>query len=218
MNAPIPGSRPGKVGKNMIPFTGFPRCCSPIPVSVRQSRRQNLERSDVRPHGLSARKGWLDEQNRVFITFTLEEAMKDVLRPQAVALFPELDKVGDRTLEAGSGSPHKTLCQELHPEGGSLDFRKTDTIHTNKNHIDPSIDPAAEPPEVRPPAASALRRTGLDLLLNPTFWVHFSYAAQPGAWGTPQQAERLFLSIACNLNQEKSKISMKQPVPFCGMI
>ena len=46
--------------------------------------------------GLSIRNGWLDEQNRVFIYFTLEEAMDAMCcgHNKAVALFTELDKVG----------------------------------------------------------------------------------------------------------------------------
>ena len=46
--------------------------------------------------GLSIRNGWLDEQNRVFIYFTLEEAMGAMGcgHNKAVALFTELDKVG----------------------------------------------------------------------------------------------------------------------------
>lgn len=43
--------------------------------------------------GLSIRNGWLDEQNRVFIYFTLEEAM-GCGHNKAAALFTELDKVG----------------------------------------------------------------------------------------------------------------------------
>ena len=52
--------------------------------------------------GLSIRNGWLDEQNRVFIYFTLEEAS------------------------------HKNLRQELHPEGGSQDFRKPEVCTSRK--------------------------------------------------------------------------------------
>ena len=48
--------------------------------------------------GLSVRNDWLDKQNRVFIYFT----------------------------EAGPGPPHQNLCQELHSEGGSQDFRKAE--------------------------------------------------------------------------------------------
>lgn len=46
--------------------------------------------------GLSIRNGWLDEQERVFIYFTLEEAMDAMCcgHNKAVSLFTELDKVG----------------------------------------------------------------------------------------------------------------------------
>lgn len=45
--------------------------------------------------GLSIRNGWLDEQERVFIYFTLEEAMDAMCcgHNKAVSLFTELDKV-----------------------------------------------------------------------------------------------------------------------------
>ena len=60
--------------------------------------------------GLSIRNGWLDEQNRVFIYFTLEEAM-DALgygHNKAVALFSELDKVGlVERKKQGQGRPTK---------------------------------------------------------------------------------------------------------------
>lgn len=46
--------------------------------------------------GLSIRNGWLDEQERVFIYFILEEAMDAMCcgHNKAVSLFTELDKVG----------------------------------------------------------------------------------------------------------------------------
>lgn len=46
--------------------------------------------------GLSIRNGWLDEQERVFIYFTLEETMDAMCcgHNKAVSLFTELDKVG----------------------------------------------------------------------------------------------------------------------------
>ena len=75
--------------------------------------------------GLSIRNGWLDEQNRVFIYFTLEEAMGAMGcgHNKAVALFTELDKVG---LIERKKQPHQNLCQKLHSEGGSQDFRKAE--------------------------------------------------------------------------------------------
>ena len=72
-------------------FTGFRRCCSPTPVSNRQlATRKSLYGFDVDRMGLSIRNGWLDEQNRVFIYFTLEEAMGAMGcgHNKAVALLP----------------------------------------------------------------------------------------------------------------------------------
>ena len=72
--------------------------------------------------GLSIRNGWLDEQERVFIYFTLEGV--------------PVHRVGqggpDRAQEAGSGPTHKNLRQELHPERGSQDFRKPELL-TSEN-------------------------------------------------------------------------------------
>ena len=76
--------------------------------------------------GLSIRNGWLDEQERVFIYFTLEETMDAMCcgHNKAVSLFTELDKVG--LIE------RKKLCQELYPERGSQDFRKPE-VCTSRN-------------------------------------------------------------------------------------
>ena len=127
--------------------------------------------------GLSIRNGWLDEQNRVFIYFTLEEAMDAMCcgHNKAVALFTELDKVGlIERRKQGQGRPTKiyvknfTRKEEVKtsekrksalPESGTLDFRKSDTINTDKNKTDlsdtdPSNYPAARPPEDRPPTAA----------------------------------------------------------------
>ena len=127
--------------------------------------------------GLSIRNNWLDEQERVFIYFTLEEAMDAMCcgHNKAVSLFTELDKVGlIERKKQGQGRPTKiyvknfTRKEEVKtsenrksalPETGTLDFRKSDTINTDKNKTDrndtdPSIHPAAQPSEDRPPTAA----------------------------------------------------------------
>ena len=46
--------------------------------------------------GLSRKAGWIDEENRVFVYFTLKEAM-DLMRvgkDKAVKLFKELENIG----------------------------------------------------------------------------------------------------------------------------
>ena len=91
--------------------------------------------------GLSIRNGWLDEQERVFIYFTLEEAMDAMCcgHNKAVSLFTELDKVGlIERKKQGQGRPTKiyvknfTRKEEVKtsenrksalPETGTLDFR-----------------------------------------------------------------------------------------------
>lgn len=92
--------------------------------------------------GLSMRSGWLDEEGRVFIYFTLEEAMTAMGcgHTKAVALFTELDKAGlIERKKQGQGRPTKiyvknfvrkveVLTSEKRksalPETGSQDFRK----------------------------------------------------------------------------------------------
>lgn len=127
--------------------------------------------------GLSIRNGWLDEQKRVFIYFTLEEAMGAMGcgRNKAVALFTELDKVGlIERKKQGQGRPTKIYVKNFIrreevktsekrksalPETGGLDFLKSETINTDKNYTesndtDPSIYPTARPTEDKPPAAA----------------------------------------------------------------
>ena len=120
--------------------------------------------------GLSIRNNWLDEQERVFIYFSLEEAMDALCcgHNKAVSLFTELDKVGlIERKKQGQGRPTKIYVKNFIrkeevktsenrksalPETGTLDFRKSDTINTNKNKTDlsdtdPSIYPAQAPPD-----------------------------------------------------------------------
>lgn len=127
--------------------------------------------------GLSIRSGWLDEQSRVFIYFTLEEAIEAMCcgHNKAVALFTELDKAGlIERRKQGQGRPTKIYVKNFTrkaevktsqnrksalPETGSLDFRKSDTINTDKSNTDlsdtdPSIHPTAGPPEDSPPTAA----------------------------------------------------------------
>ena len=59
-----------------IPFTGFRRCCLPTPASRRITADAKILYGLMLDRmGLSIRNNWLDEQERVFIYFTLEEAM-----------------------------------------------------------------------------------------------------------------------------------------------
>ena len=66
--------------------------------------------------GLSMRNGWLDEQERVFIYFTLEEAMDAMCcgHNKAVSLFTELDKVGlIERKKQGQGRPTKIYVKNF---------------------------------------------------------------------------------------------------------
>ena len=98
--------------------------------------------------GLSVRNGWLDEYNRVFIFFTLEDALEYLCcgHTKAVSLFGELDKAGlIERKKQGQGKPTKiyvknfvrnaeVLTSEKRkskvPQSGSQDFQKTASNNT----------------------------------------------------------------------------------------
>ena len=93
--------------------------------------------------GLSIRNGWLDEQERVFIYFTLEETMDAMCcgHNKAVSLFTELDKVGlIERKKQGQGRPtKKSMSRTLSgkrksrlPKTGSLHFPKPELL-TSEN-------------------------------------------------------------------------------------
>lgn len=127
--------------------------------------------------GLSVRNGWLDDCQRVFIYFTLEDALEYLCcgHTKAVSLFAELDKGGlIERKKQGQGKPTKiyvknfvrkaeVLTSEKRkskvPQTGSQDFQKTysnntDINNTELNDTDPSIYPDRGLPEDRPPAAA----------------------------------------------------------------
>lgn len=129
--------------------------------------------------GLSVRNGWLDDCNRVFIYFTLEDALEYLCcgHTKAVSLFGELDKSGlIERKKQGQGKPTKiyvknfvrkaeVLTSEKRkskvPQTGSQDFRKTASNNTELNYTDlndtePSIYPARGLPEERTPAADTM--------------------------------------------------------------
>ena len=101
--------------------------------------------------GLSVRNGWLDEYNRVFIFFTLEDALEYLCcgHTKAVSLFGELDKAGlIERKKQGQGKPTKiyvknfvrnaeVLTSEKRkskvPQSGSQDFQKTASNNIMEN-------------------------------------------------------------------------------------
>ena len=101
--------------------------------------------------GLSVRNGWLDDLNRVFIYFTLEDALEYLCcgHTKAVSLFGELDKNGlIERKKQGQGKPtiiyvknfiRKPEIQTSEkrkskvPQTGSQDFQKTATNNTERN-------------------------------------------------------------------------------------
>ena len=101
--------------------------------------------------GLSVRNGWLDDCNRVFIYFTLEDALEYLCcgHTKAVGLFGELDKHGlIERKKQGQGKPTKIYVKNFVrkaevftsekrkskvPQTGSQDFRKTATNNTEIN-------------------------------------------------------------------------------------
>ena len=103
--------------------------------------------------GLSLRNQWLDEENRVFIYFTLEDA-QDYLycgHTKGVTLFAELEKVGlIERKKQGLGRPAKVYLLKFSeeeqsevqtsafeksrlPENGTQDFRKAEGNNTEYN-------------------------------------------------------------------------------------
>ncbi len=124
--------------------------------------------------GLSVRNGWLDDLNRVFIYFTLEDALEYLCcgHTKAVSLFGELDKNGlIERKKQGQGKPtiiyvknfiRKPEIQTSEkrkskvPQTGSQDFQKTATNNTERNKTelsdtDLSIYPAREQVESHEP-------------------------------------------------------------------
>lgn len=66
--------------------------------------------------GLSVRNGWLDDCNRVFIYFTLEDALEYLCcgHTKAVSLFGELDKSGlIERKKQGQGKPTKIYVKNF---------------------------------------------------------------------------------------------------------
>lgn len=127
--------------------------------------------------GLSVRNGWLDDCQRVFIYFTLEDALEYLCcgHTKAVLLFGELDKNGlIERKKQGQGKPTKIYVKNfvrkaevltskkrksIVPQTGSQDFQKTasnntEINNTDLNETDPSIYPVRGLPEDRPPAAA----------------------------------------------------------------
>ena len=118
--------------------------------------------------GLSVRNGWLDDLNRVFIYFTLEDALEYLCcgHTKAVSLFGELDKNGliERKIIYVKNFIRKPEIQTSEkrkskvPQTGSQDFQKTATNNTEKNKTelndtDLSIYPARGLTESRGPGA-----------------------------------------------------------------
>ncbi|NBH34462.1 replication initiator A domain-containing protein [Clostridiaceae bacterium] len=124
--------------------------------------------------GLSIRNGWLDDLNRVFIYFTLEDALEYLCcgHTKAVSLFGELDKNGlIERKKQGQGKPtiiyvknfiRKPEIQTSEkrkskvPQTGSQDFQKTATNNTERNKTelsdtDLSIYPVREQVESHEP-------------------------------------------------------------------
>ncbi|MFR8557734.1 MAG: replication initiator protein A [Acutalibacteraceae bacterium] len=91
---------------------------------------------------LSVKNGWMDADDRVFIYFTLEDAIKLLCcgHTKAVALFSEVEKVGlIERKKQGQGKPTKIYVKNFAtggevqtfekqksglPESGTLDFTK----------------------------------------------------------------------------------------------
>ena len=106
--------------------------------------------------GLSLRNQWLDENDRVFIYFTLEDAQEYLYcgHTKGVALFAELEKVGlIERKKQGLGRPAKIYILKFSegekpevktsdfeksrlPETGTQDFPKTEGNNTEYNNTE----------------------------------------------------------------------------------
>lgn len=136
---------------------------------------------------LSVKNGWMDAENRVFIYFTLEDALELLCcgHTKAVALFAEVEKVGlIERKKQGQGKPTKIYVKNFVtggevqtsekrksrlPESGTLDFPKTDASNTEKNHTelsdtDLSIHPPLPEPEVRERRPAGGRADAIDTM------------------------------------------------------
>ena len=152
--------------------------------------------------GLSVRNGWLDEYNRVFIFFTLEDALEYLCcgHTKAVSLFGELDKAGlIERKKQGQGKPTKiyvknfvrnaeVLTSEKRkskvPQSGSQDFQKTASNNTEikdteLSDTEPSIYPVRGLPEDKSPAADAMdtMRVYRQIIMEN---IEYGYEAVPG--------------------------------------
>lgn len=136
---------------------------------------------------LSVKNGWMDAENRVFIYFTLEDALELLCcgHTKAVALFAEVEKVGlIERKKQGQGKPTKIYVKNFVtggevqtsekrksrlPESRTLDFPKTDASNTEKNYTelsdtDLSIHPPLPEPEVRERRPAGGRADAIDTM------------------------------------------------------
>ncbi len=106
--------------------------------------------------GLSLRNRWMDEENRAYIYFTLEDAQEYLYcgHTKGVALFAELEKVGlIERKKQGLGRPAKIYLLKFSeeeqsevqtsafeksrlPENGTQDFTKTEANNTEYNNTE----------------------------------------------------------------------------------
>ena len=121
---------------------------------------------------LSARNGWYDDLNRVYIYYTINEIMEDMCcgHGKAGQILAELDSVKGigliERVKQGQGKPARIYVKQFispgprdnsahfrPPKTGSQDIRKSDAsyidnIYTDFSYTDPSIYPS-DPESVR---------------------------------------------------------------------
>lgn len=103
---------------------------------------------------LSVKNGWMDAEDRVFIYFTLEDALELLCcgHNKAVGLFAEVEKAGlIERKKQGQGKPTRIYVKNFTtgaevqtsdfgksrlPESGTQDFRKSNANKTDKNNTD----------------------------------------------------------------------------------
>ena len=95
--------------------------------------------------GLSIKNGWMDEQNRAYIYFTVDEVMEqlDCASQKATKLIAELDSVKGvgliERVKQGQGKPAKIYLKKF-TETESQDFSnsKADTFENNNSSVSES--------------------------------------------------------------------------------
>ena len=101
---------------------------------------------------LSIRNGWLDEENRVYIFYTLEEATEDLGcgTTKGVSLFAELDKCGlIERKKQGMGKPTMIYVKNFIRKDPTQAYGYSDPPKERRRRSEDEAAPQEESPETR---------------------------------------------------------------------